>query len=100
MKIIGVMGWMEDVNVPYKYGRDENRETVLCSHWLLYFTLLLLPIVNIAMLLVWALKGKNDIYSASLVTFARAMLIFIAMLAIVGTGVYFLFRHLEGQMEI
>ena len=74
----------------------ENREIVRARDWAALFVLLTIPVLNIVLLVVWALTGKEDRYPASQVNFARAVLLYLAALAFAVAVTWLLLRWLIG----
>lgn len=71
---------------------SENKP-ISVGNWLLTFILLAIPLVNLAMLIVWAVSGSTH---PSKRTFAQAQFIFIAILVCIGLALAFLL-HLGVQ---
>jgi hypothetical protein len=77
------------VNQPtptYPYSSDQNTDVQIPSvgDWLIIFLLLLIPLVNIILLLVWAFSSDTNPVKAN---FSKAALLWIIILM----GIYFIF---------
>ncbi len=81
--------WFEEIPTT-----GENREIVRARDWVAL--LLTIPVLNIVLLFVWALTGKEDRYPASQVNFARAVLLYLAATVFAVVVTWLLLRWLAG----
>jgi len=65
----GLSAWFEETKNPF-----DNGEVVSVRQWLAVLLLMLIPLMNVAVLLGWAMSSKEKL-PASMVNWARAMVI-------------------------
>jgi hypothetical protein len=82
--------WIEE-EIPKEFVNDD---IVTVKQWLAILCVTIAPGLNIVMFLLWALRGEGE-HSASLVNYARAVLILMVITVMVATGMFFLCRLLR-----
>ncbi len=73
----------------------ENNGIIRAKQWFGILVLMLCPMLNIVMLLLWAFNSSGRI-SKSQVNFARAMIMLLIAAAALSTGGYLLLRLMVG----
>jgi hypothetical protein len=87
--------WIEETPHPL-----DNDDIVTVRHWMAIFVLMMAPGINIIALVWWASHSKGDKYPASMVNWARAMIIVgIIFISVTAAGILF-YMWVMGKMEI